>query len=332
MTATICPTDFANPDTYADDIPPQIAINAHAGTSFSPERRGASEIQGWCSDMATTYANLRAKHATTPEKVAQLDAEWERFRRGLLNRELALLRSRAGIVSTMIAGGSNFPVRRMEKRNAAARRRLEEYLQFRERALASIVRSLHPEWRPIMAGDADALERLQEKLRDLTRSQELMREGNKIIRKHAKGGTEEQVKHLVLAGFTEAKAREILEPGRFGGPGFARFSLTNNGAAIRQTQKRVQEVEAKIAHQQQLESSAEGATRTGPTGIEVELAPAENRVRIRFPEKPDRATLDDLKRSGFRWAPSQNAHSAYYKRSYVQRALALAGIPLRSNP
>jgi hypothetical protein len=52
----------------------------------------------------------------------------------------------------------------MEKRNRVAHARLNELVDFVPRAKAAILKSLHPEWRPIMSGDADAGERLADKI------------------------------------------------------------------------------------------------------------------------------------------------------------------------
>jgi hypothetical protein len=83
----------------------------------------------------------------------------------------------------MITGPSNFPTRRNEKRNNIAHKRLEELLEFRNRALAAIRKTHCPELRPIMAGDSDATERLKTKIADAEKLQERMKAANVIVRK-----------------------------------------------------------------------------------------------------------------------------------------------------
>lgn len=316
--------NFADPTTYASDIPFSTAKAAHDGTSFNPEERGKQEVEGWCQTMAQHYTNLRKAHAPTPEKVAILDAAWERFRAGYRTRYLQWLRSRAGIVSTMIAGPANFPVRRMEKRNQAAHRRLEDLTTFKERAVRAIVSELHPEWKPIAKSDSDALERLQAELRELERTQEMMKAANAIIRKHHKD-RDECVRQLVILGLSEESAREITTPNSWKGIGFPSYRLTNNSANIRRVKGRIAEVEKLHEFQRQVEQREGGGMLKGPLA-DVELAPGENRIRLHFPAKPDRDTIQELKSNGFRWAPSLGAWSAYFKRSTLAKAKELAGL------
>jgi hypothetical protein len=76
------------------------AYSAHLGTSFSPEKRAASE----CSWYDEECANLKAigKEAAI-EKFTTLFLKW--------------MSAKSRVVSTMIAGPAKFPVARMEKYN-----------------------------------------------------------------------------------------------------------------------------------------------------------------------------------------------------------------------
>ena len=66
------------------DIPLALAIRAHSGTSFSPERRGESERAGWAQDMRNDYARVM-RHATTDEQRQALDAQFAAYRSALLS-------------------------------------------------------------------------------------------------------------------------------------------------------------------------------------------------------------------------------------------------------
>lgn len=96
----------------------------------------------------------------------------------------------------MIAGPSNFPVRMMEKRNRVVDARRTDLVEFLPRAKAAILKVLHPEWRPIMAGDGDATERLAEKIAKAEEVQSRMKAANALIRKHKKAGVAAQVAAL----------------------------------------------------------------------------------------------------------------------------------------
>ena len=322
--ASAGPHDYAKPEAYRDDLPLSTCISAYSGISHSPERRGASEVQCWCEGMASDYRNLLA-HATTPEQVEMLNRMWQDYRTKLRSKKLAQLRSLGQVVSTMIAGPANFPVRRMEKRNAAERKRSDEYLDYANHGKALMFKALHPELEPIRSGDADALERLQEKATALKAEQEHMKTANKILRAHKKSPPDVVVAALVAAGMSEVVAQKVIEPGVLGNQGYARFELTNNLANIKRVEQRIAEVQRLRTKQVEVAQVSEESL-PGPTGIRVELAPAENRVRIHFPGKPDADTISKLKSGGFRWAPSQSAWSAYFKPWNVAKARQFAGL------
>lgn len=144
---------------FASDIPREVALAAHAGTSFVPEERAEGVLEDYASTLRADLETL-TRYANTDDKKATLETEFARYREGYKGKYLAYLGSRNGIMSTMITGASNFPVRRMEKKQRTIERRLAEMLDFRQRALAAITKVLRPELRPIMTGDTNAVESL----------------------------------------------------------------------------------------------------------------------------------------------------------------------------
>jgi hypothetical protein len=301
---------------FANDIPLSLAHAAHSGTSFVPDRRAEQERDGYAAGLAADYENL-LKHAPTDEKRAILDAEFATYRAGYRKRYLAHLNSRSRCVSVMIAGPSRFPAARMEKRNRFADKRLEDLIEFRERALKAIRRTLHPELAPIMSGDADAVERLQAKIVKAERLQERMKTANAAIRKHAKAGAEAQVFAIVATGLSEGIARKLLEPDYAGRIGFPGYELTNNNANIRRMKERVEQL---------TRTKAEPATESNGPNARIEDAPAENRIRLFFPGKPSAEVRDRLKHSGFRWTPTLGCWQAYRNHNSLTTATREAGI------
>lgn len=289
------------PAAYFHDIPTDVASRAHAGTSFTPEKRGDQECTSYANGLASDYQEL-AKYATTPEKIETLLTEFARYRSGYRARYLARLQAKSRVMSTMITGGSNFPTRRNAKRGASADKRSEECDDFRERALDAIRKTLRPELRPIMAGDDDAPDRLAAKLAKLELFQSRGKLVNAAIRKHAKAGPEAQVAALVALGLKESTARASLQKDAMGNIGVPAYELTNNAANIRRIKQRIASVSAaKAAPMDQVKG--EHAT--------MEDCPADNRVRLFYPGKPDAETRERLKSGGFRWAPSLGCWQAY---------------------
>lgn len=287
---------------FLNDIPLDVAMSAHRGTSFTPEKRGHAERADYAQTMAADYAMLAKLIEGKPEMLATLDVEFARYRAGYAAKTRTYLHGRSGIMSSMITGPSNFPVRRMEKRNNASHRKLEDLIGFRERALAAIRKTLLPELRPIMAGDSDATERLAAKIEEAVTHQDLMKRTNAAIRKNFKAGHEAVTAALVALGHSAAAANQFVQPGQFGGMGYAQYELTNNNANIRRMKSRLVGIErAKVA----VPTEREGAN------ARIEDVPAENRIRLFFPGKPAAEVRTELKSNGFRWTPTLGCWQAY---------------------
>lgn len=301
---------------FATDIPLALARAAHNGTSHTPDLRGDQEIAEYVATL-TRDLNELTRIADTSEKVVQLQTMFVAYRSGYRACFLAMLAAKSRCVSTMIAGSSKFPVRRAQKASDRADRATRELIEFRRRSLEAIRKELQPELRPIMAGDGDAVERLEREIAEAEANQQRMKSANAAIRKHAHAGADAQVTALRELGFGEALAREALVPDPLGNVGFASFQLTNNGANIRRMRKRLEEIRAAKATQNSEEQG---------TIARLELAPADNRVRVYFPDKPDPATRDRLGAAGFRWTPSRECWQAYINHRSVAVARREAGL------
>lgn len=302
---------------FRADVPEALARAAHNWTSHTPEVRGEQEIAGYAARLASDFENL-SRLATTDDKRAELTAQFERYRAGYRRRFLAYLAARSRCASAMITGPANFPVERNRKANVRADKHSSDLEEYRKRALWAIQKALTPELAPIMSGDADAADRLRAKIADAKASQERMRAANAAIRKLSKAGEAAQIAALVELGFSEALARETLKPDCFGYKGYAPFELTNNNANIKR-------MEARLAGIERAQSTPT-TEQEGASGVRMEDAPAENRVRLHFPGKPDVEIRTRLKRNGFRWAPSQGAWSAYRNPGSLALAREIAGL------
>ena len=302
---------------FADDIPLDIARAAHRGTSHDPDKRGDQERAEYVATLQGDLDNLTAL-ADTEEKRARLAVEFERYRAGYAKHARALLVAKSACISTLIAGPSGFPVKRAQKANARADKAYTALAEYRKRALAAIRRELCPEEAPIMASDADAVERLQKKLADLEAEHARMVAANTAIRANAKKGPDAQIAALVEMGFGAAFARDLLKPDELGRVGFADFQLTNSRASIRATKDRIASVQRMKAAAPTVEVRA---------FARLEVVPDENRVRLYFPGKPDVGTRAKLTKAGFRWAPSLpgKPHQQYINTMSLLRARAIAG-------
>lgn len=300
---------------FAADIPYSVAQAAHNGTSWVPERRAKQEQDGYAETLKADYEAL-SKYANTDEKRALLDQEFARYREGYRKHTCAYLHSRSRVMSAMITGPARFPVARNEKRSDIAHKRLNELLSFRERAIAAIKKKLRPELRPIMTGDANAAERLEDKIAKAEKWQELMKSANATIRKHKKAGRDAQIAALVALGMKDTTAAKLLEPDFCGRIGFPNYELTNNLANIKRMKGRLNVVERNKAAE---DTQHEGEKAT------IEDCPSENRVRLFFPGKPDETVRNTLKSRGFRWTPTLGCWQAYRNPSSLEVAKQIAG-------
>lgn len=288
-------------DAFDSDLPLQLCVRAFYGTSFSPERRAESHRADYAATLTRDYETLR-QQAEKGHTLDLLDAEFSRYREGYAKRYRAWLASHANCLSSMIAGPSNFPVRRAQKRNDIADRRMKETIDFREKALKAIITTLRPDLRPIMSGDSDACERLSEEIRKAEEFQARMKAANAAIRKHKAAGPAAQIAALVALGLSESAASEAIKPDFCGRIGFPDYALSNNNANIRRMKERLATISA---------AKATPDKEILREGLRIEDAPADNRIRLFFDGKPAPEVRADLKSHGFRWAPSIGAWQAY---------------------
>jgi hypothetical protein len=153
----------------------------------------------------------------------------------------------------------------------------------------------------ISSDDPTAISQLEAQIFACKASQDLMREGNKIVRRYLKKGycAEYQAEMEKLRpGMREDQARGILEPDFAGRPGFPSYAMSNNNANIKRMEKRVEALKA-ASEREQVEIAKEG--------FKVVQNVEENRLQFVFDGKPSEAVRKIMKSNGFRWAPSQEA-------------------------
>ena len=196
----------------------------------------------------------------------------------------------ARVPSIMIAGGSNFPVRKKEKQNAAADKNMEEYREIQ--GLLDKIRSTG--MGGISADDPNAVSKLESKLAKLETLQETMKAVNAYYRKHK---TLDGCPNL-SAERIEAMKADMSSQWHIEDKPYPSWALSNNNAEIRRVKGRIAELTRKQ------ETAYAGWEFDGGT---VEMNREDNRLQIFFEEKPDEKTRETLKENGFRWSPKAGA-------------------------
>lgn len=230
---------------------------------------------------------LKEKGAAMADRYARRLAEWynKQFRIEMM------------CPSVMISGGSNFPVRKKEKQNAAQDRHYQLYREIQQ--IPERIDSLLKSTNIIKSGDADTLEQLRKKVEKLEALQSEMKAVNAYYRKRK-----------TLKGYRDyadekaAKLDESIKNSIYGVP-FPPFELTNNNAKIRNTKARISQLE-------RLKKAAELAAENPKEEYSTDLFKVvENaeimRLQLIFDEKPDTDTRAVLKKHGFKWSPSNMA-------------------------
>lgn len=288
-------------------------------SSFSDYRPGSATAEyKQAVDEASKLAE-RQKQRVDPMYHAKIDALLDQYCRRLaanINRDNQI---DTRCPSVLIAGASNFPVRKKQKQVAAWERNHQDYKEVQ--AILDKIRSVG--MGGISSDDPNALDKLKKKLEKLEKHQAIMKAANAAIRLKdtAKGDAK-----LAELGYTPEEIQQLREPDFCGRIGYPAYELSNNNANIHRIRDRITELEKR-----QTEAPPEGWTFEGG---KVEVNVTENRLQIFFEDKPEAEVRETLKRNGFRWAPSQGA----WQRQLTNNALwaakhikAISPIPVETD-
>ena len=248
-----------------------LCYRAHLGTSFSPEVRAESYSKMYDTDLA---------------KVIELGGSVIKFERLFDN----WLNAKSNCISSMIAGGSNFPVARANKANERERNHGEAYFKFFE----SLENKKSREERGeviIKASDDDAVDKLQDKIDALELVQSQMKAFNKISLSKKLSNQEklDQVKALNITS-------EVLRYTENGG--FPSYKLTNNNAKIKNAKARLESIK--------LNKSLDVADKIYD-GFRIVHNTDIQRIQFVFDDKPNADIISLLKSKSFRWSPREKA-------------------------
>lgn len=156
------------------------ARRAKEAISFSDYKPGSAtaEYRHYVDEAAELAA--RQKKRVDPSFHERIDGLLDAYARKLAANMNKGYEITARVPSIMIAGGSNFPVRKKEKQNAAADKNMEEYREIQ--GLLDKIRSTG--MGGISADDPNAVSKLESKLAKLEALQETMKAVNAYYRKH----------------------------------------------------------------------------------------------------------------------------------------------------
>ena len=240
-------------------------------------------------DKAVEIAEHQKKRVD-PMYHEKIDSLVDTYARKLAENMNSSFSIEARVPSILIAGGSNFPVRKKEKQNAARDRNMEDWNEIQ--GLLDKIRSTG--MGGISADDPQAIQKLEAKLEKLQAAQDTMKAVNAYYRKHK---TLDGCPNL-SAERIEAMKAEMSSQWHIQDKPYPSWALSNNNAEIRRIKGRIAELTRKQ------ETAYAGWEFDGGT---VEANKEDNRLQIYFEEKPDEQTRETLKENGFRWSPKAGA-------------------------
>lgn len=271
-----------------DESAARLAREMNSFRPYEPNRL-TNEYRGMVDKAAEIAAREKAKR---PEYAEDIDRLLEKYSKRLADWFNESSRIESMCPSVMVSGGSNFPVAKKQKQNE---RRDAHYKKYEE--IEQLLRQMERVGTGgIQSGDANAIEKLEQKLKNLEEQQETMKAINAYYRKH---------KTLDGCELVSEKTLEVIKRGmenswRQNPVPFESYTLTNNNANIRSTKRRLESLKAAKA-QGTVEKEAE------VDGVKIVENTELMRIQIVFDGKPEADVRDILKKNGFRWAPSQGA-------------------------
>ncbi len=282
--------------------------------SFSDYKQGSATAEyRHYVDEAVKIAE-RQKARTDPMYHEKIDSLLDTYARKLAANMNKGYEIDARVPSILIAGGSNFPVRKKEKQNAARDRNMEEWREIE--GLLDKIRSTG--MGGISADDPQAVQKLEKKLAGLEKSQETMKAVNAYYRKHK---TLDGCPHLSPEGIERMKA-EMSSSWHYEDKPYPTWALSNNSAEIRRVKDRIKS----LSQRKEI-----GYVGWEFEGGKVEANTQDNRLQIFFDGKPDAEVREELKGNGFRWSPKAGAwqrqlnDNAYFAANYVKAIAPLTG-------
>lgn len=273
------------------EINERMAHVANDINSFSTYKEGTAtaDYEAVILRLEDTLKRIQEKRPANYDKAVYMA---ERFSKKYAEYLNAYYRNEAACPSVLVCGAGNFPVKKKQKQNSRRDTLLQEYNYLME--YKRKIEALETYEAPIKSSDADAIERLEDKLKDLEDLQEQMKRINAYYRKNntcvgCDDLTEEQA----------IRIDDFLKSGRswYGVP-HPTFQLSNNLAEIKRVKARIDELKA---------VKEAGTSETEYSGFSVVENVELMRLQIIFDSKPDEETRNILKSNGFKWSPSQNA-------------------------
>lgn len=245
-----------------------------------------SEYQSKVNRVYEIVERIEEKKPNLAEKAQHMA---ERYSRKLAEYYNAYYRNEASCPSILISGAGNFPVRKKEKQNSRRESLMNDwnYLE----SYAKKIEHLLTMEQPILSGDAQAIELLEEKLESLKENQEMMKAVNKAVKMKDTAKGDEALKDM---GYSDEQIKGFREPDFCGRIGFPSYALQNNNANIKRVESRLNSLKA---------AKEKGNQESENKFFKIVENSDIMRLQLFFDGKPEDKVRGILKSNGFKWSP-----------------------------
>ena len=264
-------------------ISEDMARAANDANSMSDYKQG-SATEEYRKRVESVYAVVEKIKQKRPNLAEKAERMAGRYSKKLAEYYNSYYRNEASCPS----GAGNFPVKKKNKQNSRRDSLMQEWNSLE--SYAKKITNLLTMNQPILSGDAQAIEMLEEKLESLTELQDRMKAVNAYWRKHK---TVEGCPELSVSQQEELK-KAMSESWHLSDAPFAGYQLSNNNAKIKNTKARLERLK---------KAKEAGTKETENDFFKVVENTDLMRLQLFFDGKPDEETRDIVKKHGFRWSP-----------------------------
>jgi hypothetical protein len=292
--STVSETEKKKPEFKREDIPYQIAYDAHRGMSLTPEDRAISEQDAYVAAMTYTYDKL-ALIAKTQNQIDRLNELMAEMRESFIEKYIIVLKSKSRCMSPMVTGPANFPVDRNRKAFAAADRKTLYLSRWLDKAVGRMSKEIRDAG--VSEGkEEDEIAVLRKELERAERRQETMKNTNALFRRKT-ATKEEKMAKLREFGMSQDLQGVIIFNG------FTPFALSSNLAKIKRIKEKIWSLERQRKEDQAQEGNREIPFPGGKVVDNKEI----DRIQIIYDQRPSQEMIKQLKKGAFNWSPKNGA-------------------------
>ena len=287
--------------------------SAYRWSSFNPERRAERDRMEFEQDVATLLEQMTPL-ATTDTQRAILNAELERYMANYQKHFAGIYGARSRTASTMITGGSNFNHRRNQKYLDLEHRRVNEFLEWREKAQKAIKRAILDARTPQQKADAMTSRLIKWARQELDVLDKIARaeRGDPSVPSWYAAMN----KSSFVTSFTSKLHREVKNGNLTEVQACLKWLDAEQQATGRQLITKRNSVWAYLDQQPAEPTPAqESSVIYAGDGVTVTANHELGRYQIQHDEKPDADTRSTLKRHGWRWSPQHTAWQRHLNNS-----------------